>query len=227
MSFSMRYTAILCLALSTASSSCPPQDTVKQLFGNVEDKFQDSLPKINGIVKDVTDIIDTVTGDSTCLSGDVSTCISKLLKSTSALNDVKDSVSEGGSIFSDVLSSITGAPWKCLVEDGFDFANQTVTGLEPVFTPFLDELKKLLELDEQLIKEVAKLLTTKIHGGKQAELKSPINIFSHNLTEEVKPVVSELDSLKSVPTVEETLGGQIDEVGSALNNLTSSINLLY
>lgn len=222
----MRYTAILCLALCSASSSCPPQDTVKQLFGNVENKFQDFLPRINNIAKDVASVVDTVAGDSSCLTGDIGTCISKLLQSSSILKDVKDSVGQGEGIFSDVLSSITGAPWKCLAEDGFDFANQTVTGLEPVFSPFLDELKTLLDLDEKIIKEFAKLLIPKIPGEKQAEIKSPITTFSHNLTEGVKPVVSELDSLKSVPSVEEILGSQIDEVGSALSNLTSSLNIL-
>lgn len=224
----MRYFTILCLALCRADDkSCPPEDTIKKLVADVGNNVQNSLPQITDIVKDIADIVGIATGVTTCFSDNVGSCISQLLQSGGVVSDIVGLVGDGTGLFSDLVSGIEGVPWTCLAEDGTEFANQCIKDLEPAFSPFLDELKKLLEVDEQLVKEIVKLLFSKIPGPIKNEIKSPISVFSQNITDGVYPLVNELNSIKSVSPVNDAFGAQIDDVASALNNLTGSLSSFF
>lgn len=223
----MRYFTILCIALCRAAdNSCPPEDTIKKLLGDVDNNVQKSLPQITDIVKDIADIVGIATGDSACFSDNVGTCIVQLLQSGGVFSDVTGLVGDGTGLFSDLVSSVEGVPWGCIAQDGAGFASQSLKDLEPLFSPFLDELKKLLDADEQLVKQIIKLLLSKIPGPQHNEVKSPISSLSQNITDGVQPLVNELNSMKSVSPINNAFGAQIDDVGSAFSNLTSTLSSL-
>lgn len=223
----MKFVRVLCVSLSVCrAESCAPEDTIKQLVGDLGDELEDALPEIASVVKNIALVVEAGTGDASCFSDNVAGCISALLNDAGVISEAVEGFGSAASVLADALAAFVGVPWDCLIEDGFDFANQTISDLEPALTPFLNEIEKLVEVEVKVVEKVIQLFFSHFPSLAKSKLKNPTIQLVDNSTKLLSPFYEDIRNVTSFPRFNESFGSQIDGIQTALNSLSNSTSSL-